>query len=266
MELYHPAGMYNQLPPEDVFHAADKMGNLMGTGYVVHQYQPHVYPDCPINIYFHLECQPAARYMLLGALVSRANQLRASNPGLNACVYTNIDPRDLRAKSFYEHSGMDCSQAENLMRLSMPAEAIRIPMSCQVVQTPLNTPDEHAALLYRLQQNDIAYIDQGYLAQLQHMPHFVTLSILRNTELVGEVILAGEGDRCDLAAIYITPMCRCQGMGRALLYHGMAMMAAEGVTSVNARIMSRSLPQNGLIRHFNPQPLGQTMLYPGRAI
>lgn len=266
MELFHPAGMYNQLPPEDVFQVADKLGNLMGTGYIVYQYQPHMYPDCPLNLYFNMDCQPAARCMLLGMLMARAYQLRESNPNVNACVYTNINPRDLRTKAFYEHSGLDCTQGENLLQLSLPAEGIRIPMSCRVMQTPLNTPEEHAALLYRLQQNDITYIDLNYLAQLQRMPHFTTLALLRNTEMVGEVILAGEGDRCELAAIYITPMCRCQGMGKALLYHGMAMMAAEGVTSVTARIMSRSIPQNSLVRPFNPQLLGQTMIYPGRNI
>lgn len=263
MQVYHPAGMFHQLPPEDVFQVADDMGNDMGMGYLVYQYQPHLYPDCPINLYFSMDCQPAAHYMLLGALMARARQLRDSDPNARARVYTNIDPQDVRMKAFYEHSGLDCSQGEDVLLLSMPIGDGRIPMSCTVAQTPVNTPEEQAALLYRLQQNDITYIDAAYLNQLRCMPHFSVLGLYRNTELVGEVLMAGEGERCELAGIYITPMCRRQGMGRALLHRCMAIMAAEGVTQITARIMTRSQPQVRLMRSFNPQVLGQTMLYPG---
>lgn len=263
MQVIHPMGMYRNLPPEDVFIAVDEMGSEMGTGYMVYQYQPHLYPDCPINLYFGLECQTAARYMLFGALVARARQLRDYDPNVRARVYTNIAPGDVRMKDFYEHSGFDCSDAEEVLQLPIPIGDGRIPMSCTVVPTALNTPEEQNALLYRLQQNDITFIDLNYLNQLQRMPHFMVLGLYRNTEMVGEVIMAGEGDHCELVAIYITPPCRCQGMGRALLHRCMAIMAAEGVTRVTTRIMSRSLPQKRLMNAFNAQSLGQTMLYPG---
>ncbi|MBQ8313287.1 MAG: GNAT family N-acetyltransferase [Clostridia bacterium] len=263
MQVSHPVGMFNHLPPEDVFLATDEMGNDMGMGYMVYQYQPHLYPDCPINLYFSLDCQPAARYMLFGALVARARQLRDCDPTVRARVYTNIAPQDLRMKDFYEHSGFDCSESEEVLQLPVPIGDGRIPMSCAVAPTAVNTPEEQAALLYRLQQNDITYIDQAYLNQLQRMPHFMVLGLYRNTELVGEVIMAGEGDHCELAAIYITPPCRRQGMGRALLHRCMAIMAAEGVSYVTARIMSRSQPQKRLMNAFNAQVLGQTMIYPG---
>lgn len=263
MQVYHPLGMYHQLPPEDVFQVADEMGNDMGLGYMVYQHQPHLYPDCPMNLYFTMDCLPAARYILLGALIARARQLRDCDPTVRARVYTNITPQDVRMKSFYEHSGLDCSASEQLLQLPIPLGDGRIPMSCTVALTPLNTPEEQSALLYRLQQNDMTYIDQGYLNQLQRMPHFAALGLYRNTELVGEVIMAGEGDHCELAAMYITPMCRRQGMGQALLHRCMAVMAAEGVTRVTARIMSHSQPQVRLMRAFNPQVLGETMLYPG---
>ena len=45
MQVIHPQGMYNNLPPEDVFIALDDMGTEMGVGYIIYQYQPHIYPD-----------------------------------------------------------------------------------------------------------------------------------------------------------------------------------------------------------------------------
>lgn len=266
MQVTHPQGMYKNLPPEDVFVALDDMGQEMGVGYIIYQYQPHVYPDCPINLYFTMECQPAARYVLFGALIARARQMRDANPHVRARVYTNIAPGDERARDFYLHSGFECEDAEDILSLMIPPGDGRIPMSCTVAAVPLNTPDEQAGLLYRLKQNDITYIDPNYLMQLQHMPHFMALGLYRNLELIGEVIMAGEGDRCELAAIYITQPHRCQGMGKALLHRCMAIMAAEGVTSVTARIMTRSIPQKKLMAAFGASVMGTAMLYPGLAL
>ena len=52
-------------------------------------------------------------------------------------------------------------------------------------------------------------------------------------------------------------------MARALLHRSLAIMAAEGVTQVTARIMTRSLPQQHLANDFGAIPLGVNMLFPG---
>lgn len=263
MQITHPVGMYHNLPPEDVFVALDELGQEMGVGYMIYQYQPHLYPDVPMNLYFALDCQPAARYMLFGALVARARQLRDCDTSVRARMFTCIAPNDQRMREFYQHSGIEYFDSEDVLQLPMPIGDGRIPMSCTVVPTPLNTPEEQQALLYRLQQNDIVHLDMAYLNQLQRMPHFMVLGLYRNTELVGEVIMAGEGENCELVTMYITPPCRRQGMGRALLHRCMAIMAAEGVTRVQTRIMSRSVPQSRLMRSFGANLLGQTAIYPG---
>ncbi|MGN0747546.1 MAG: GNAT family N-acetyltransferase [Aristaeellaceae bacterium] len=262
MQVIHPQGMYNNLPPEDVFIALDDMGTEMGVGYIIYQYQPHLYPDCPINLYFSLDCQPSARYVLFGAVVARARQLRDSNPNVGARVYTAIKPEDEWSKEFYLHSGFSCEDAEELLQLQIPAGDGRIPMSCAVAPVPLNTPEEQAAFLGRLQQHDVTFIDQQYLQNLQCLPHFLALGLYRNTDLIGEIVLAGEGSACELVVMYIVPGSRGQGMGKALVHRCMAIMAAEGVTQVSCRIMNRSLPMRGLTRAFGAQSLGVSMLYP----
>lgn len=263
MQVIHPQGMYQNLPPEDVFIAVDDMGVELGMGYIIYLYQPHLYPDCPVNLYFTMECQPVARYLLFGALVARARQLRDNNPDVRARVYTNISPADTRMQDFYRHNGFGCDETENLLTLQIPAGDGRIPMSCAVAAVPLNTPEEQAAFLGRLQQNDLTYMTPDYLAQLMHQPHFLALGLYRNTDLIGEIVLAGQGDTCDLAAVYIVPQSRRQGMARALLHRSMAVMAAEGVTCVTTRIMSRSVPQARLMADFGAQVQGVTTIYPG---
>lgn len=101
-----------------------------------------------------------------------------------------------------------------------------------------------------------------FLNNLRRMPHFMALGLYRNTDLIGEIMMAGQGDSCELVAMYIVPGSRGQGMGKALLHRGMAIMATEGVTRVTARIMSRSKPQKALMNAFGGSVQGVDMLYP----
>ena len=150
-----------------------------------------------------------------------------------------------------------------MLQLTIPFGDGRIPMSCTVAPTPLNTWDEQNSLIYRLQMNEITFVDMNYLNALMRMPHFMTLGLYRNAVLIGEVIMAGQGSECELVAIYIEPGSRNQGMGKALLHRMMAIMAAEGVTRITTRIMSRSLPQQRLMSSFDASVIGVNMLFPG---
>ena len=267
MQVVHPQMPYNGVPAEDVFIALDDLGNQQGIGYLIYQYMPNAYPDCPVNIYFTLDGRPAVRYLLFGALMARARQMRDANPNARAWVYTSVDPQDSAALEFYAYNGFRTEDAELLLELTMPADTPHLPMSCSLDTTPLNTPEDRNALLLRLRQNDISYVDASYLYQLQGMPHFHAMGMFRNgRELVGECLLAGRGDACEAAALYVTPESRRQGLGEALLRQGMHLMRQEGVRRTTVRIMSRSVPQRSLMRIFAPRELSATMRFPGLAI
>lgn len=263
MNIVHPSQPVNGLNPEDVFYAVDDLGAQTGYGFILYQYQPGLYPDCPVNLYFSIDGDSSSRYLLFGALVARARVLKGLNPTLRARLYTGISPTDIQMKDFYQQNGFDCSETDNILQLAIPFGDGRIPMSCTVAPTPLNTWDEQNGLLYRLRVNEITFVELNYLQSLMRMPHFMTLGLYRNAVLIGEVIMAGQGSNCELVAIYIEPGSRNQGMGKALLHRMMAIMAAEGVTTVTTRIMSRSLPQQKLMNNFSPTVLGINMVFPG---
>jgi GNAT superfamily N-acetyltransferase len=111
--------------------------------------------------------------------------------------------------------------------------------------------------------NEITYLDMNSLSAMMRMPHFIALGLYRNAGLIGETIMAGQGEQAELAAIYIEPSSRRQGMARALLHRTMAIMAAEGVTQVSARVMTRSLPQQHLMNDFGAVPMRVNMIFPG---
>ena len=251
------------MSPDDVFYAVDDMGTQMGYGYIMYQLQPGIFPDCPVNMFFSIEGQLSARYMLLGAIVARAQVLRNVNPNANARLYTSVDPGNTELQDFFQHNGFDLNGGDCTLMLEMPFGDGRIPMSCSVSPIPLNTYDEQSCLISRLEMNEITFVDRNYLNRLQHMPHFMTLGLYRNTYLIGEAIMAGQGAECELIAIYIEPGSRGQGMAKALLHRLMAIMATEGVNRITTRIMTRSVPQQRLMAAFNAQVVNVNMLFPG---
>ena len=263
MTIVHPLQPVNNMNPEDVFYAVDDLGAQTGFACILYRLQPGLYPDCPVNMYFTLEGDESSRYLLFGAVVARARVLLNVNPQLRARLYTSLDPRDEQRRDFYLYNGFDLEESDSVVSLQIPFGDGRIPMSCTVAATPLNTWEEQEAFLTRLQMNEITVLDRNALMEMMHMPHFLSLGLYRNAGLIGETLLAGQGDTVDLAAIYIEPSSRRQGMGRALLHRSLAVMAAEGVTRVTARIMTRSLPQQHLANEFGAVPIGVNMLFPG---
>ena len=60
MQVTNPQEPFMNLPQEDVFVAVNDMGVQHGYGYVMYQFQPSVYPDKPVNIFFSMDCTPEA--------------------------------------------------------------------------------------------------------------------------------------------------------------------------------------------------------------
>ncbi len=263
MTILHPQQPVNNMNPEDVFYAIDDLGTQTGYGYILYQLQPGLYPDCPVNLYFAIEGDQSSRYLLFGALVARARQLQNVNPQLKARLYTSLDPQDSAGREFYLQNGFDLEASDAIVSLQIPFGDGRIPMSCSVAAMPLNTWDEQQNLLSRLQMNEITTLDRNLLMEFMHMPHFIALGLFRNAGLIGEAIMAGQRDAAELVAIYIEPGSRRQGMARALLHRTMAIMSAEGVSRVSARIMTRSVPQQHLMNDFGAAQIGVQMLFPG---
>lgn len=251
MRITNPQGAYNGIAPENVFIALDDMGTQVGIGYLIYQYLPHRSPECPVNIYFDINSLPSGWYLILGALVARARVLREQVPSQPARLYTRLTPDQGALLAQYRESGFDCTQKEVLFQLFKPADEGRIPMSCAIRQTPLNTPQEQQQLVDRLMRNDITHVTLPYLQQQMRMQHFMALGLIQDRSLVGEVILAGSGVSCEVIAVYTDPVFRKHGMGKLLLQRSMAVMAAEGVNIFGGMFVTLSEPQRHLIADFN---------------
>ena len=262
MQVTHPQEPFMNLPTEDVFVAVNDLGIQHGYGYVMYQFQPSVYPDKPVNIFFTMECAPEAEYLLFGALVARARQLRETNPGVGARMYTSCAPTDARKLSFLEHNGLTMGNSEDLVKLHIPAEVGAEMFNCSIIPLPLNTPQEMAGLVERLRLNGLGHITAQHLQNLQMSPVFHVWGILYGQNLVGECIIAGRSDSAELVGIYIVPEFQQRGLGKHLLKRALGIVGQEGVGEVRARIMSASQPQVRLVRNFGAELMEQTLMFP----
>lgn len=267
MRVIHPQGIYNGNPPENVFIAMDDMGTQYGISTIVYQHQPDMFPDRPHNMFITLDSQPAAQYLLFGAVMGRAQQLwHEHGAGQRARIYTSVQPDDQGRLAFYERNGFDLNVAENAVRLEIPEGYGREPMGCVINQLPLGSLQEQTDFLCRLQQNGVTYIDLPFLQKMQIQPHFLGLGMIYNTKngpvLIGEIILAGQGSSCEVLALYIIPEYRRQGLGRVLLHRAMSIVSAEGVSLIVGHILSNSLPQCRLASSFRCTITRQETLFP----
>lgn len=263
MRVTNPQEPYKGIAPENVFVALNDLGVQAGSGYVHYQYQPTIYPDRPVNIYFDMkDCLPEAEYLIFGALVARARQMHTANSQGNARLYTNVEPGDSQRLSFYLHNGMTVVNTEDEVRLQIPQMAGPELFGCTIIQPALNTVAEQQALAERLQLHGFPYRLE-YLQWLRTQPGFHVWGILYQDSLVGECVVAGVGASAELAAIYVVPQYQNRGIGKYLLHRALSIIGQEGVTEVTARIMSASQPQVHLMRAFGAELVRQTTLFPG---
>lgn len=268
MQVIHPQGsIYPGVAPENTFLAMSDQGTQIGSGYIVFQNQPNMYPDCPINMYFTLNSTTdEARYQIFGALIARARQLRDSNVNVRARFYTAIAPTDNEEYTFYVHSDFTCQDTENLYRLQLPQQPMQLPAGMFLEPAPLHLDQHKVDFLNRLAAQDVSYIDMSYLNQLMQQPVFHAVGMFLRTPsqnvLVGEALLAGNSSRCELQAIYIQPAFRSQGLGAVLANQCMAIAAGQGATDFYARFMSGSTLQRRLVKALGGVDMGAEMVYP----
>lgn len=267
MQVIHPSAPVNNIHPDDVFDVVNDQGVLCGRGYVCYLYQPTIYPDRPVRIYFSMECTPEAEYMLFGALMGRALQMRQQHPHAPAYVYTDVNPRDTRLLNFCLHNGLTVGNAEELVRLQVPQDGGAETFGCTFAPIPLNTLPQQNALISNMAANGLSHITQPYLQALAGNPVFIALGMFYSDVRtpVAECIISGApGHEPELVGIYVAAGYRGNGMGKKLLRRALSLCAPYGVQTVQARIMAASQPQMRLMRAFGGEPVSQMLLFPGK--
>ena len=263
MQVFHPAQTQNGLPPENVFYIADSANMTVAEGYLVQTYHPYLFPDRPINLYLSMASKGPGLDMLMGALLARAVQLRQQTPNLKARVFAQVGMQDASMLSFYQESGFSADDALDVVRLTMPNAKPSAPMGYEMGQVPLQQPLEQTAFLMRMNTYRLDVLQQQMLQRYMAMPHFTAIYMARGPEIVGEAAFTGQGDTAQLLGLYVMRNYRRLGLAKTLLAAGMNMLSERGVTTFEADVIRRNIPQCRLAQSCKATFVRTACLYPG---
>ena len=250
MRITHPQAAFQGIAPENVFFVANDQQIQLGTGYVMQFFQGELYPERPNHLFLQIDCQPTARALLFGALLARAEQLRAMNPNLPARLYAQVPPENQDMLKFYEACGLRNDDGEDMFRFLPPPGVPQAPMGMTFASVPLQDEASQNAFLSRINLHRIQPITRDYLQLWQQQQHFMALGFYRDGQPVSEAILTGAGSTATLLMIYTRDQYRRQGMAKNLLGASCALLRERGVNTMYTHIFRRNVPQTALMKRL----------------
>ena len=231
MYIFHPPQSVNGLAPENTFLVADSANMTVADGFLIETYHPYLFPERPINLYLSIRSKGPGKDMLLGALLGRAQQLRAQTPQLPARVFAQVSPQDTAMMAFYLESGFDATDALDVISLGVPNARPSAPMG----------------------------YDMGFVP----LTHFFALYLCRGQDVVGEIAFTGEGQAAKLIGLYVSPNYRRLGMAKCLIAAGMKTLSERGVNHVECDVIRRNEMQRLLARSCSATFVRTACYYPG---
>ena len=263
MHLTHPIAPYQGIAPEDCIFVTNDQMIQIGMGALTLFYQPEMYPEAPLHIYMQMESQPAGRNLLLGALLARAEQLRAQQPQMKARLYAQIAPEDWDMANFYTKAGFKTDDSEDVYHFPLPIWPAHPPATCNYASVGLRTPEEVQGFLQRANAYRITPLDADFLGQCMQMEHFTAIGYYRGGHAVCEALLTGEGETVTLVALHVRADFRRQGFAKAILGAAADILRPRGVAQVSARVFSRNAPQMALMRAAGGKKVRTVAVLPG---
>jgi GNAT superfamily N-acetyltransferase len=252
MRLSHPSAPYQGIPPQDVFFAANDQYIQLGMGYIILNMQEELYPQRPLQMYIDIQAQSTARNLLLGALLGRAEQIRAQYPHLKGRIYTEFAPSQFDLTTFYQQNGFSANDSREEFIFPLPLGAGQAPMGCEFASVPLQTVQDQHAFLSRMNRNRLSPIGHDYLTIQMQQPFFLALGYYRAGHPIAELMITGaSADTAALVMLYVQQDMRRRGVATALLQASCALLRQRGVSSMLTQVFSANQPQMGLMNSLN---------------
>ena len=252
MRLSHPNAPYQGIPAEDVFFAASDEYVQLGLGYIIINLQEETYPERPVQLYVDIKAQPSSRNLLLGALLGRAEQIRAAYPQVKGRIYTQIAPSQFDLVTFYNQNGFAANDAREEHMFFLQTGAAQPPMGCEFASVPLQSAQEQYDFLYRLNRYRMTPITHDFLTLQMQQPYFLALGYYRAGHPIAEMLLTGtSADTCALIMLYVQRDMRRKGVARSLLQSGANLFGERGGINILTQVYTANAPQMGLMRSLS---------------
>ena len=252
MRLSHPSAPFQGVPAEDVFFAANDQFVQLGTGYIILNIQEELYPERPLQLYIDIQAQMTARNLLLGAVLGRAEQMRAMYPQLKGRIYTEISPTQFDLVTFYQQNGFSGADAREEHHFSLPQGSSQAPMGCEFASVPLQSVQDQMAFITRLNRYRLSPISHDFLTMQMQQPYFLALGYYRAGHPIAEILMTGaSSDKAALVMLYVQKDMRRRGIGKSLLTAASDLLRQRGVSSALTQAFALNHAQAGFLRSLN---------------
>lgn len=266
MVITNATAPYQGMAAENVFFVSNDNKIPVGTGYIVEVDQSTVYPEMPDTLYINIESQQQGRNLLFGALLARAEQIKAMKQDHPVRLYASLPANQTEMIRFYEECGLKMDDGEDLYTFAPIPGSQRAPMGMTYGSVQLDSPALRAAFLERINYARLTPFDDEILTYWMRQPHFMALGFYQGSLPVCELLATGEGDGATLMHVYTLNEFRRKHYATQLIGAACQILQGQGVSKMYAHVLHRNTAQMELMKKLNAQFIKTETAMPGMVL
>lgn len=242
MIIKHAINPQTKAEYDNKFVAVDEQGRELGSCLVDSRFCERLFPVRPHQISIEMSGDKAARSALLGAATAQA-MLTAMRENIPARIYAPCEPGDTERIVQLNEFGYEDN--DGLVRMAhfvqQRPENPEIPADVIVLHDRLEDAAEAKYFLKRYNRLYDAEAGMELVEEWSARPGFRRYLIINSEGLLGEVLVALEGDVGSVLFIQVNANYCRQGLGTYLMRLAMYMLAKRGATRIEMDVRVRTL-------------------------
>ena len=252
-----------KIPPEN-FITVSQDGQTLVQAYVLPQEMPLLYPQRPLRIFFSIPAAGLIRHAAFGSVLGRSQTI-VQEHRQPAHLYTEIRADDLESIEFYRSAGFDLTDQLLSVRVLGLKESVTLPAGIHpsIAPVSLDSPENAAAFLARMNAFRLRPLQMQTLMEQRSYPLFAAWALTLSSEQVGELLCFGQGTQAKLVHMYILPKYRQMGLAKYFLNEAITWLAAQGVRTLRADVLTALPEQCALANCFQCDKQQKEWIYPG---
>ena len=212
----------------------DDEGLRLGGCTIARRVVDRIFPDVPVQYVITVSGAPAARDILYGAAVGRAQMLASKEE--KACrIYAEVDPKD--ADTLDMLSGLGFGGNDGIRRMTRPVEGankeLSDPEGSVLVTDRLEDGAERQKCLKRYNECFGTQNTEEWLDELASNEDFARLLLINDSGLMGEALIWSAGNVGIVGIIQVSRPWRRQNVASCLIEHAREYFEARGIQEMS---------------------------------
>jgi GNAT superfamily N-acetyltransferase len=244
MRIYQPVRGVGAALRENSFMIIDDAGVEIGQGGLEYRILRKMFEERPLDIEMTLNAHPAAIDTLYGALIARAERIKAENDNLPARLYTRCSIQDAARYNYFINMGFDDKDGVELFVLyvqeNMTQRQNYPPIGTKCEDADLHTRARREEFLQRLKSLGDEPHAEEWLSDQMRSPVFAAKVVMYGSEFVGAVLVTGNQQEAVVQMIGVEPKWRGKGVGSALIDEVQLQLSGQKIPYLVVRTQRRN--------------------------